>query len=580
MLTFQSTLERNAFPVWRDHYVSYLELKALVQKLQRRATFLRRHATGNEAAPCLPPEASDFEAAFVANCVRVEDWYSARLDEFSAQFALVARQWDALATSSDDAKSKTLKTSCIELHRLVHGLYNYARLNYTALRKILKKYLKKCPMASANHDKLQTELHCQAFATAEAAQRLAADLEAFYTVSFHDNDRVLALSELDGWKDDALDWRHVYIGLKMGVCLVLTLWVVWHYVFSAVSSRVVLSQTKAYPVYRGVALLLFFHWLWGLTQFVLRSARIDYLYVLRCFITPTMFTESDDVPSECSRNAYYTRVAVPLICAVPVWWRFLQSLRRCYELGSWFPGLPNALKYALAQLVILFGLFHSYYSPLAPSNSLQVVWVCLFVCSSLYSWVWDVVMDWGVGRRPRHEFLATTRIKSRRHVYYAVAIGIDLVLSFSWTLALIPPDAGSPLGTLLLSMQPMMMFMEPMRRAMWSCLAIKNEHLRNTLGFQSTYSLPLHLDPPSSLDEGKASATTYVYKIAALSAGLLCLSQKTQLHELQRNGGRFPIIGGGVLVFCFCMLVYSITCSILAMFGSTSCLMIAGGDGC
>ncbi|KDO19338.1 hypothetical protein SPRG_21550 [Saprolegnia parasitica CBS 223.65] len=558
MLTFQSTLERNAFPVWRDHYVSYLELKALVQKLQRRATFLRQHETGNEAAPCLPPEASDFEAAFVANCVRVEDWYSARLDEFSAQFALLARQWDALATSSDDAKSKTLKTSCIELHRLVHGLYNYARLNYTALRKILKKYLKKCPMAGANHDKLQTELHCQAFATAEAAQRLAADLEAFYTASFHDNDRVLALSELDGWKDDALDWRHVYIGLKMGICLVLTLWVLWHYVFSAVSTRVVLSQTKAYPVYRGVALLLFFHWLWGLTQFVLRSARIDYLYI--CELDPRttadytqVFNDASDltmvfyanfllyvqvVSGELSESllprGYYPLALVVYVLyryCIKAWSRQKRLLRVLHDIAltpffpvSYFHTFVGNYLTSATKMNQDFAWTVCFFATGEFTESDDVVWVCLFVCSSLYSWVWDVVMDWGVGRRPRHEFLATTRIKSRRHVYYAVAIGIDLVLSFSWTLALIPPDAGSPLGTVLLSMQPMMMFMEPMRRAMWSCLAIKNEHLRNTLGFQSTYSLPLHLDPPSSLDEGKASATTYVYKIAALSAGLLCLS--------------------------------------------------------
>ncbi|KDO29925.1 hypothetical protein SPRG_05115 [Saprolegnia parasitica CBS 223.65] len=57
-------------------------------------------------------------------------------------------------------------------------------------------------------------------------------------------------------------------------------------------------------------------------------------------------------------------------------------------------------------------------------------------------------------------------------------------------------------------------------------------------------------------------------------------SQKLQLHELQRTGGSYPIIGGAVLIFCFCMLVYSITCSILSMFASTSCLVIAGGDGC
>ncbi|OQR92298.1 Folate-Biopterin Transporter (FBT) Family [Achlya hypogyna] len=57
-------------------------------------------------------------------------------------------------------------------------------------------------------------------------------------------------------------------------------------------------------------------------------------------------------------------------------------------------------------------------------------------------------------------------------------------------------------------------------------------------------------------------------------------SQKLQLHALQRTGGQYPIIGGCVITVMFCLLVYSITCSILSMFESTSCLMIAGGNGC
>ncbi|OQR85825.1 Folate-Biopterin Transporter (FBT) Family [Achlya hypogyna] len=79
-------------------------------------------------------------------------------------------------------------------------------------------------------------------------------------------------------------------------------------------------------------------------------------------------------------------------------------------------------------------------------------------------------------------------------------------------------------------------------------------------------------------------ATTYLiyyscFVMACITSYFLP-TQKAQLHELQRTGGNYPIIGGGVLVFCFCMLVYSITCSILSMFESTSCLMIAGGNGC
>ncbi|KDO29923.1 hypothetical protein SPRG_05112 [Saprolegnia parasitica CBS 223.65] len=108
---------------------------------------------------------------------------------------------------------------------------------------------------------------------------------------------------------------------------------------------------------------------------------------------------------------------------------------------------------------------------------------------------------------------------SRRWVYY-VAIIVNLVLCFSWTLALIPPDVGF-FGTLLLDLQPITLFMEPMRRTMWSCLAMENEHLRNTLGFRKEHFIPLHFDRPPSPTERKP---TYAFRIAALSAVVLCLS--------------------------------------------------------
>ncbi|EQC36066.1 hypothetical protein SDRG_06801 [Saprolegnia diclina VS20] len=509
MLTFHAKLECNTYSPWLEHYVSYLPLKALVKKLQRRDAFLRRHGTGDEAEPCLPPEASDFARAFDANCIRVEDWYNERLDEFLAQFALLTRQFETLQSHGvqDHVETELLKTSFIELHHLVRTLRDYALLNYTALRKILKKYLKKCPTASANHDTLQAELHSQAFASAEAAQRLTADLEAYYMASFHDNDRVLALSELDGWKDDALDWRHVYIGLKMGVCLVLTLWLLWdHALLASPGYHVKLTQTKAYPVYRGVALLLFFHWLWGLTQFAWRSARINYMFI--CELDPRTTADYTHVFNDASdlTMVFYANFLL-----------YVQIVSG--ELSdSLLPRGYYPLILVVYILVILFGLFHSYYSPLAPSNSLQVVWVCLFVCSSVYNWLWEVVMDWGL-LRPKYQFLGDGHMYSRRWVYY-VAIVVNLVLSFSWTLALIPPDVGF-FGTLLLDVQPITLFMEPMRRTMWSCLAMENEHLRNTLGFRKEHFIPLHFDRPPSPTERKP---TYAFRIAALSAAVLCLS--------------------------------------------------------
>jgi hypothetical protein len=86
------------------------------------------------------------------------------------------------------------------------------------------------------------------------------------------------------------------------------------------------------------------------------------------------------------------------------------------------PNLANAFKYAMSQSVTLFGAFHPLYlmyfgdgvndislvddddnpDGRGQSNffvrhvfSFQLFWMGLFIASSLYSFCWDVYMDWG-----------------------------------------------------------------------------------------------------------------------------------------------------------------------------------------
>ncbi|GMF21378.1 unnamed protein product [Phytophthora fragariaefolia] len=201
-----------------------------------------------------------------------------------------------------------------------------------------------------------------------------------------------------------------------------------------------------------------------------------------------------DEPS-CANNVYYVNVVVPLVCALPLWWRFLQNLRRIYDTKTWWPHLPNAAKYALTQVVVLFGLFHPLHSDNNEENALQVrmfvvTWLFLFTASSLYTWVWDVTMDWGLGR-PQFEFLGDSQMFSRKWVYYAAIIA-DLFLRFAWTLTLIPPRGAA--RWLPLYLQPFTMVLELFRRTFWSFFRLENEHLRNTQGFRRVDFIPLHYD--------------------------------------------------------------------------------------
>ncbi|TYZ53839.1 hypothetical protein PybrP1_009810, partial [[Pythium] brassicae (nom. inval.)] len=233
----------------------------------------------------------------------------------------------------------------------------------------------------------------------------------------------------------------------------------------------------------------------------------------------------------CQNNVYYVNIVVPLICALPLWWRFLQSLRRIYDTGTWWPNLPNAFKYALAQVVALFGLFHPFYAGDSDGSghlqAFQVTWVVLFALSSLYTWVWDVTMDWGLGH-PEHKFLSDRQMFSRTWVYY-VAIVADLFLRFAWTLSLVPPQSSRMLP---LYLQPFTMVAELFRRTFWSFFRLENEHLRNTQGFRRVDFIPLHydhgvgddLDDDDDKDDEPLAGRVFVAKILLIALVVLALS--------------------------------------------------------
>ena len=126
---------------------------------------------------------------------------------------------------------------------------------------------------------------------------------------------------------------------------------------------------------------------------------------------------------------WYKGVLIPIICLFPLVIRFNQCLRRYIDTGDRFPHLANATKYALSQTVTLFGAFHPFYMEHrrhseGTFNLFQTFWLTIFIASSLYSFCWDVFMDWGLGRK-KYGYLGESLMYPRRSHYF-VAIALDL----------------------------------------------------------------------------------------------------------------------------------------------------------
>jgi len=219
-----------------------------------------------------------------------------------------------------------------------------------------------------------------------------------------------------------------------------------------------------------------------------------------------------------TENVWYKNVAIPLICMFPLWLRFNQCLCRYLETGKRMPNLANAFKYAISLSVSLFGAFHPLYlmhsrgdeSTISlggddddtqeettivigryRSNFFQFFWMGLFIASSLYSFFWDVYMDWGLGRR-EYGFLGPRLMFPKRSYYYMV-ICVDLVLRFMWVLTLVPPQSGASFE-LPAYLSAISMTVELFRRTIWGFFRLEHEHRQNTEGFRRVNVVPLHFN--------------------------------------------------------------------------------------
>ena len=114
----------------------------------------------------------------------------------------------------------------------------------------------------------------------------------------------------------------------------------------------------------------------------------------------------------CANNRVLEKVVIPIICILPLWLRLMQNLRRYKDTHKRFPFLANALKYAAAQSVVVFSLFNpSLTKTAAKMDAQRVFWIFCFASSTLYTYAWDVRMDWGLCRRKNraHGFFLRTR---------------------------------------------------------------------------------------------------------------------------------------------------------------------------
>jgi hypothetical protein len=147
------------------------------------------------------------------------------------------------------------------------------------------------------------------------------------------------------------------------------------------------------------------------------------------------------------------KIIVGIFVCSPLWIRLVQCLRVLYDTKLLFPHFANSIKYLSSMVVVVWGLTSP--SPHDP----KFLW--FIIVTAIYKWWWDVVMDWGLMDNwsgPKDFFSCLyskdSNVENKYKIFsikkytlrpklmydnpiiYYIAIIVDLLLRFSWTVSL------------------------------------------------------------------------------------------------------------------------------------------------
>ncbi|KAG2506971.1 hypothetical protein BBO99_00009033 [Phytophthora kernoviae] len=110
----------------------------------------------------------------------------------------------------------------------------------------------------------------------------------------------------------------------------------------------------------------------------------------------------------------------------------LISFQRTTSMNDRFLHLLNTMKYCSSLLVISVGAYPMLMGLVRPEQSSFFLLCAVF--NSLYSFLWDVVMDWGLGqpKLPRRVAFLRHQLTYRPRKIYYVIIAVDFVLRIMW----------------------------------------------------------------------------------------------------------------------------------------------------
>ncbi|KAM9908556.1 hypothetical protein OXX79_000294 [Metschnikowia pulcherrima] len=190
-----------------------------------------------------------------------------------------------------------------------------------------------------------------------------------------------------------------------------------------------------------------------------------------------------EIPSSSARcGSRYSR-SMGFLSTLPSIWRFLQCLRRYMDTGDAFPHLANMTKYLVSTI---------YYCLLSvwrieQTSAARASFITFACVNSIFSSIWDIVMDWSLGQWNSKNFLLRDHLFYGNPTYYYVAMVLDVILRFQWIFYAF-------FSTQLQQSAVTSFFIavaELLRRFVWMFFRMENEHCANVVMFRASRESPL-----------------------------------------------------------------------------------------
>ena len=212
------------------------------------------------------------------------------------------------------------------------------------------------------------------------------------------------------------------------------------------------------------------------------------LEFMLCFYSYVWPLDENEDGKVCNKNTYIVR---PVISCLPAFWRLMQCLR-CYYDTRHYPHLINAGKYFTTfPVVVLFAVYSTNRNRSSltedlfdelKGNIFLIAWAMSSFVHAMYTFVWDIYMDWGLLRS--RDLLRPKLGYTWKSLYY-LAIVEDLILRFAWSLKL---SLGLHLQAQVNLFYTLLAGLEIFRRFVWNFYRVEYEHIKVTAAAQFSNS--------------------------------------------------------------------------------------------